>query len=57
MEVTLKLEMDEVNIVLTSLSKMPYQEVAPLVQKVVEQGETQVKALEAAELAEGGEKA
>ena len=46
MEVTLTLTMEEVNAVLASLSKMPYEAVAPLVQKIVSQGELQIKGTE-----------
>ena len=56
MEVTLTLTMEEVNAVLASLSKMPYEAVAPLVQKIVSQGELQIKGTEGTpkkELAEG----
>ena len=42
MEVTLTLEVDEVNVILTSLSRMPYEAVVNLVQKIVEQGKSQL---------------
>ena len=56
MEVTLTLTMEEVNAVLASLSKMPYEAVAPLIEKIVSQGELQIKGTEGTpekELAEG----
>jgi len=46
MEVTLTLTMEEGNAVLASLSKMPYEAVAPLVQKIVSQAELQIKGTE-----------
>ena len=56
MEVTLTLTMEEVNAVLASLSKMPYEAVASLVEKIVSQGELQIKGTEGTpekELVEG----
>ena len=40
---TLQLTLDEVNFILASMGKMPYDQAAPVVKKVTEQATTQLK--------------
>ncbi len=42
MEITLKLSVDEVNIILNALANRPYGEVADLVYKIKTEGEKQI---------------
>lgn len=42
-EVTLKLSLEEVNYILNILSKKPYKDVFPLIAKIQEQGNKQIK--------------
>jgi len=50
--IKLELTIDEVNGILASLGKMPFEAVAGLVDKIKQQGIPQVQALEAAKAAE-----
>lgn len=49
MAINLDLEINEVNTILASLAKQPYESVAAVINKVRDQGIPQVAALEAAE--------
>lgn len=43
-DITLTLNADEVNIVLAALSKFPFEAVSKLIPKIIEQGQSQIKA-------------
>ena len=49
MNLNLQLTIDEVNIILRSLSKHPFDEVVNLITKIRQQGESQIPKQEAAE--------
>lgn len=50
--IKLELTIDEVNVILRSLGKHPFDEIAQLVVKIKQQGDPQAQALEAAAQAE-----
>ena len=49
MDITLELNVDEVNLILRSLGKHPFDEIANLISKIKQQGEQQIAAKQAAE--------
>lgn len=51
--IQLELTVAEVNVVLRSLGKHPFEEIAALINKIKQQGETQLAVLAAAEQAAG----
>ena len=50
--IKLELTVDEANVILRTLGKHPFEEVVALINKIKEQGEPQVAAIEAAKAAE-----
>ena len=52
MNITLQLDVNEVNAILRSLGKHPFDEIAALISKIKEQGEPQVAAAQAQPQAE-----
>lgn len=50
-EITVELTLNELNMILASLGKHPFDEVVALVGKIRSQGEVQIKALQEAEAA------
>lgn len=48
-DLTIELTLNEINMILASLGKHPFDEVVALVSKIREQGEVQIKALQEAE--------
>jgi hypothetical protein len=43
-DITLTLTADEANLVLAALSKLPFEAVSKLIPKIIEQGQSQIKA-------------
>jgi hypothetical protein len=48
-DLTIELTLNEINMILASLGKHPFEDVVALVSKIREQGEVQIKALQEAE--------
>lgn len=52
MALNLNLELEEVNLILRSLGKHPFDEIAQLINKIQQQGEAQIKLQQAVDAAE-----
>ena len=48
-EITIELTLNEINMILASLGKHPFDEISQLIGKIRSQGEEQISALQAAE--------